>query len=380
MAEVQQATQKLRRVAAGLSPLRRRLLLWVGLPTLAALVYFGVLAADMYQSESKYTIQGTEIQGGGSLGSLIGALSVGGASGEFDARAVQEYILSRDVLRRLDSEQGFIRHHQEDAIDWVARIPADATFEEAYEYYDRLVDVRYDSQSGVSTLMVKAATAEDAQRFAHAILGYAEQMVNELSERARLDRMEFARTEVQAGEQRLGEARQAILELQREGEEIDPVESASAVFNIRSQLDVELSKARAELSQMESFMQPDSHRVQELKQKVASLEAQIARENLKLVDSQSQSLSASIARFEPLVLEKEFAEKAYESALASLEVARTEAAQQHRYLAIIVTPSAPDEPTHPRRILGILTVLALTLVAFGIISLMIAAAREHARL
>ena len=380
MAEVQQVTQKLRRAAAGLSPLRRRLLLWVGLPALAGLVYFGVLAANMYQSEAKYTIQGTEIQGGGSLGSLIGALSVGGGSGEFDARAVQEYILSRDVLRRLDSEQGFIRHHQEDAIDWVARIPADATFEEAYEYYDRLVDVRYDSQSGVSTLMVKAATAADAQRFAHAILGYAEQMVNELSERARLDRMEFARTEVQAGEQRLGEARQAILELQREGEEIDPVESASAVFNIRSQLDVELSKARTELSQIESFMQPDSHRVQELKQKVASLEVQIARENLKLVDSQSQSLSASIARFEPLVLEKEFAEKAYESALASLEVARTEAAQQHRYLAIIVTPSAPDEATHPKRILGILTVLALTLVAFGIVSLMIAAAREHARL
>ena len=42
----------------------------------------------------------------GSLDSLIGALSVSGGSNEYDARAVREYILSRDVLRRLDIEEG----------------------------------------------------------------------------------------------------------------------------------------------------------------------------------------------------------------------------------------------------------------------------------
>lgn len=364
----------------GLSPLVRKLLFWVVLPTSLAVAYFGFVATDMYQSESKYTIQGADMRSAGSLDSLIGALSVGGGNNEYDARAVREYILSRDVLRRLESEEGFISHHQDKAIDWVARIPADATFEDAYGYFGNLVDIGYDSQSGVSTLTVLASSAADAQRFAHAILRYAEQTVNELSERARLDRMEFARREVEAGEYRLAKARQAILELQREGEEIDPVESATAVFNIRSQLDGELSKARAELSQLESFMQPEAHQVQALRQKISSLEEQIRNENLKLVNTQSQSLSASIARFEPLVLEKEFAGKAYESALASLEVARTEAAQQHRYLATIVTPSAPDEATHPKRVLGALTVFVLALVAFGVLSLLIAAAREHAKL
>ena len=380
MAEIQKLAEKMRDAAAGQSPLRRRLLLWVGVPTLMASLYYGVLATDLYQSEAMYTIQGSDMRAGGGLDSLIGALSISGGSSEYDARSVQEYILSRDVLRRLEREEGFLGHHRDAAIDWLARIPADATFEQAYESYDDLVDVRYDSQSGVSELTVKATTAEDAQRFAYAILRYAETMVNELSERARLDRMEFALSEVKAGERRLARARQAILELQREGEEINPVESASAVFNIRSQLDVELSKARAELGQMESFMQPGAHQVQVLKQKVASLEEQIRKENLKLVDSQSQSLSASIARFEPLVLEKEFAEKAYQSSLTSLEVARTEAAQQHRYLAIIVTPSVPDEPTHPKRIWGVLTVFTLSLLAFGIVSLLLAAAREHSRL
>lgn len=127
-------------------------------------------------------------------------------------------------------------------------------------------------------------------------------------------------------------------------------------------------------------MQPESHQIQALKQKVVSLEEQVRNENLKLVDSKSQSLSASIARFEPFVIEKEFAEKAYASALTSLEIARTEAAQQHRYLATIVEPSVPDEPTHPKRLLGILAVVAVLLAAYGILSLLIAAAREHANL
>jgi capsular polysaccharide transport system permease protein len=152
------------------------------------------------------------------------------------------------------------------------------------------------------------------------------------------------------------------------------------VFNIRTQLEGELAKTRAELRQLESFMKPESHQVQSLRQKIVSLEEQIQNENLKLVDPQSQSLSASIARFEPLVLEKEFAEKAYESALTSLELARVEAAQQHRYLATIVSPSVPDEPTHPERILGILTVFAVALAVFGIVSLFVAAVREHAKL
>jgi capsular polysaccharide transport system permease protein len=338
------------------------------------------MATDLFESESKYTIQGSDFRSAGAIDSLFGALTSGGAVSEHDARTVQEYIMSRDVLRRLDREEGFIAHYSDPALDWVRRISPDATFEEAFEHYLGVVDIRYDTRSGVSTLRVKAASADDARRFALAILRYAEQMVNDMSERARLDRMEFARREVVAGESRLAQARYAILELQREGAEIDPKESASAVMGIRTQLDGELSKARAELRQTESFMRPDSHQVQVLKQRIASLEEQIARENLKLVDPQSSSLSASIARFEPLVLEKEFAEKAYESALASLEVARTEAAQQHRYLTIVVNPSVPDQPTHPQRALGILAVFALSAVAFGIFSLLIAAAREHARL
>ncbi|MCB1234312.1 MAG: hypothetical protein KDM91_04500, partial [Verrucomicrobiae bacterium] len=45
--------------------------------------------------------------------------------------------------------------------------------------------------------------------------------------------------------------------------------------------------------------------------------------------------------------EKEFAQRAYESALASLELARVDADRQHRYLVTIAQPSSPDSATYP---------------------------------
>lgn len=358
--------------------LARVFLIWVGVPVFLAVVYYGLLASDQYMSEAQYTIQSSEMQASMGLDSLISTGLLSGAGQ--DSLAMQAYVLSRDVLARLDRDHAVIAHYQSDAFDWLSRLDEDATFEQAFEHYRDMVDVQHDSQSGVSTLTVKAATAQDAQRFAGAILKYAEEMVNGLSERARIDRMSFATKEVKAGEERLAKARQAIVDMQLHGEEMDPEASASAVMAVRGELEGELAKATAELRELKAFMRDDSHRVVALKQRIASLEAQVESENKKLVDVKPRSLSASIARFEPLVVEKEFAQKAYESALASLELARSEAAQQHRYLAIVSIPSMPDEATHPERLLNVITVLVVSLLTLGVGSLLLAAIREHANI
>ena len=80
------------------------------------------------------------------------------------------------------------------------------------------------------------------------------------------------------------------------------------------------------------------------------------------------------------MVEKEFAQKAYESALAQLELARSDAARQHRYLATIASPSKPDEATYPRRVRSVLTVFVVSFLLMGIGALLSAAVREHARL
>lgn len=352
--------------------------IWVVLPTLGAVLYYGIIASDLYQSVSSFVIESAEARGAGSLESLIGAIP--GSGSAHDALAVREFILSRDMLARLDRELGFIQHYQDGNADWWSRLSPDSSFEDCYEYYQDKVNVSYDSLSGVLTLEVLAYSAERAQAFARAIIRNSEQMVNRLSERARLDGMRFAKEEVAEAEARLAKAREDVLRLQQEGADINPEQTASTVLSIRGSLQAELAKARAELNEARSFMHADAPKVIALTQRVRSLAQQVELENRRLVDPKKESLNTSVARFEPAMLEKEFSEKAYGSALSSLELARMEASRQHRYLATIAPPSAPDEATHPGRLLGVASVFFISVAVFGIVSLLVAAVREHARI
>jgi len=152
------------------------------------------------------------------------------------------------------------------------------------------------------------------------------------------------------------------------------------LLKIRNELEAEHIRSQAELTEVISYMREDSPKAIALKNRIESLQKQIDNENRRLISPDEDSLSSTIAGFEPLLVEKEFAEKAYESALTSLEIARADAAKQHRYLATIASPYAPDTATHPKRMMSILTVLLSTMLAFGIGSLLIAAIREHARI
>ena len=276
---------------------------WVGVPTLLAVLYYGLVASDYYQSEAKFSIQSIDRGSASSLESLMGALP--GVGSDKDAMMVRDYILSRDVLAKLDKEHGFLKHYQE-AGDWVSKLSGNATFEEGYDYYLSRVEVDFDIQSGVSTLLVRALNAAQAAEFAGAILGYGEQLVNELSHRAEVDSLDLARAEVQRGEERLSAARNAILSQQLVANEMNPAESAAAVMQIRGELEGELAKAQAELTEIASYMRADSPKAVALKNRIESLKKQVSRENSRLISTEDDSLSNSIAGFEPLVVEKEF--------------------------------------------------------------------------
>lgn len=356
-----------------------RLAMFVGVPTMLGALYYGLLASAQYQSESVFTLESADGRVGTGFETLLGALPASGATR--DLLVVRDYILSRDMLAHLTDEHGWAEHFQDPGADWWSRLSADASAEEIYEDYIGRVRVVHDSQSNALTLQVRAYSAEKARELANAILVASEQMVNEMSDRVRLDQMRFAEREVEKAEERFAKAREAVIALQREGAEINPLESATALMGIRAELEAELAKARAELDALRAVMQANAPKVLELQERVRSLARQVEAQRRRLVDTDdADGLNQQISRFEPIIVEKEFAQRALQSATASLELARVEAARQHRYLVTIATPSMPDEPTHPRRFWGVLTVFVLSLLITSIGGAIIASVREHAKL
>lgn len=357
-----------------------RLAAFVVAPTAASAIYYGALASDQFESFALFTVQSSEQRPALGVEGLLAGLATGASSSQ-DALSVRDYVLSRDMLLRLDKQHGFIAHFKSPQRDLLSRLRAAASFEESYEYFGHKVYADYDQASGAVTLRVRAFDAAKATELAQSVLSYSEEMVNKLSQRERRDRTGYAEADVKKAEARLVEARKIIVALQQKHADFNPQATATSAMEIRTLLEGELAKARAELMQLKSFMREDAPQVLAAGEKVKSLSAQVSGESRRLVDpSKPKGLNTSYADFEAAMVEKEFAQKAYESAMANLEVARADADRQHRYLAIIATPSSPDESTYPRRLRSVLSVFVLSFLLLGIGSLLAAAVKEHARL
>jgi capsular polysaccharide transport system permease protein len=363
---------------------RARRLLWrlswfVVLPTVIGALYYGFFATSQYESYSVFTIHSADTRPALAIESLLSG--VGSGSTGRDALSVRDYVLSRDMLAKLDKEHGFIAHYRSPSVDWISRLGADTSFEDAYEYFEDKVHADFDMTSGALTLRVRAFSAKKAHEFARAVLTYSEEMVNKLSERERHDRTHYAEVQVGKAEQRLTQSRKALLDLQRKHSEFNPLETAGAALTLRTQLEGELAKARAELMELKAFMQADAPRVKAAEERVRSISAQVGAETRRMVDPVREGgLNSSLPEFEAAMIEKEFAQKSYEAAMAALEIARSDAVRQHRYLATIASPSTPDESTHPRRWLSTVIVFVVSFLLLGIGTLISAAVREHARL
>ncbi|MCP5149649.1 MAG: hypothetical protein H6982_02780 [Chromatiales bacterium] len=356
--------------------LLRSFLLLVGIPTLVSAAYYGLLASDIYISETRYAIRsGDDTPAAGLLSSVFGGSA--GSSTSNDTIIVRDYILSRDMLRALQERLDLFAHYSSADVDILARMASDATEEEFLDHYRSMVDVTIDTSSNVTTLRVRAYDAAMSQRIATNLIDLSEQLVNRLSERITTDTLSFARREADEAETRVRDASDAVTRFRNETRSVDPSQETSAVLGIVTQLESQLASARADLAEAQAFMRTDTARVRSLATRVDALERQVNLERSRLAGQAGTELARLIDDYSPLVLSQKLAEQRYSSALTSLEVARAEAQRKLRYLIPFVSPELPDEALEPERVKKVFTVLLLSTLIYGIGGLVLAAIYDH---
>lgn len=361
-----------------LSGTLRTFLLLVMLPTALATTYYVGYASDIYVSESKYAIRaGDELP---QIGLLTGLFGGGGStSGGEDALIVRDYILSKDMLTELQARFDLRRHFSQSSIDWIARLPDEATEEKFLDYYRSMVDAAVDTTSGITTLNVKAFDPEMNQEIAKTILSLSEDLVNKMSKRITEDTLGFALGEVSDAEMRIRQASQDVTQFRKDSKLIDPTQETSSVLGIITQLETQLAASQTELAETRTFMQRDSSKMRTIESRIAALVAQVGTERARLAnEGGDDDLTRLIYGYEPLVLEQTLAEQRYTSALTALEAAQAEAQRKQKYLLAFVQPNFPDEALEPQRIRMILLVFVGATLAFAIGGLLISALKEHA--
>jgi len=351
-------------------------LLAVVVPTALAVLYYGLLASDVYVSESRFVVRSPDKPAATGLGVLLKSTAFSTAGDEI--YAADDYIQSRDALRALNRDGFVVRAYSAPNISIFDRfdpLRLDGSFESLYDYFRKRVGVNYDSTSSITTLTVRAYTPAAAQKLNGQLLGLAEDTVNRLNSRGRVDVVQLSQKEVQDAEEAERQAALALAQFRDASGIIDPEKQASVQLQMISKLQDELIGSRMQLLQLKSIA-PDNPQIPVLQTRVAGLTREIYRQ-LGLVAGSRRSLSATAAKYQRLQLDRDFAEKRLGAAMTSLQDAQAEARRKQAYVERIAQPSVPDKAEEPRRLRGIFATFILGLVAWAILSMLLAGVREH---
>lgn len=345
-------------------------------PTLIAVLYFGLIASDVYISESRFVIRSPDKRTPSALDSLFRSSGVSMAGDEIFA--VQTYIESRDALKALNKDGAVVKAYSKPSIDMFGRFGAmgsDTQFETLYKYYEKRVKVEHETPSTISTMHVRAYSPGDAYVMNEKLLQLAESLVNRINDRSREDLIKFATAEAAHAEGAAQQAAIALSSFRNKQGILDPERQATVQLQLISKLQDELISTKTQLLQLRAFT-PANPQIPVLQTRVTGLTREIDGEISKIAGDRD-SLAGAAVQFQRLTLENTFAEKQLASALASLQDARNEAARKQVYLERIVQPNIPDKSAEPRRWRGILSTLALGLVVWAILGMLLAGVKEH---
>ncbi len=106
------------------------------------------------------------------------------------------------------------------------------------------------------------------------------------------------------------------------------------------------------------------NQINSTKEQLATIEGSVGR------NKSGAALSAVIAEYEQLDLERQFAQTMLTSTMAALDTSRASAASQHLYITPYVRPSLPESSVYPRRVLTVATIAGLALIVW-LIGLMV---------
>ncbi|WP_136682247.1 capsule biosynthesis protein [Falsirhodobacter xinxiangensis] len=365
-----------RRRRRALLMLAARLAFFVLLPTIVAGWYFYRVATPLYSSKSEFVIQQAENPVVGGLGGMLRGTAMATSQ---DSMSVQGYLQSRDAMERLDRDLGFRAHFSDAHIDDLQRLAPDATFETAYKTYKRNVNISYDPTEGIVKMEVKATDPTTAVAFSDSLISYAEEQVDELTQRMREDQMAGAQEGYNLAEQKMLEAQERVVQLQEQYRVLSSEVEVTLITTQISTLETELLQDRLSLQQMEANPTPNIARMEPLKARISRLNEEIASLRARLTQSTEDNMSLAQVQSRLLMAQGdvETRQMMLAESLQSMETARMEVSRQTRYLSLSVRPLAADEPAYPRAFENTLVAMLIFAGIYLMISMTVAILREQ---
>ena len=362
-----------RRLLALLS--RHRLLGAAAIASLGAALYWGLIASDRYVSQAHVIIQRTDLAGS-QAGALDFGSLLGGSSNRPDQMLLRDYLLSTDMLRKLDAKLGLRAHYSSPARDPLSRLwfQSDEWF---HRHYLARTRVEYDDYAGVLLIDAEGYEPQVAHAIASMLVDEGGRFMNEMVRSMAQEQVGFLELQVERMRERTMRARRAVLAFQNKHGLLSPQATAESMAAVINQLEAKRTDLQTRRNALLGYLSPSAPAVIDVDLQIDAVEKQLARERPRLASNRGRTLNAAIEEFQRLQMLAEFESDVYKTGLASLEKGRLEAARTLKSVSALQSPTRPQYPLQPRRLYNSFVFALAAFLLAGVLHLLAAIVRDH---
>lgn len=345
------------------------------IPLAAVTIYELAYASDRYHSTSVVTITA----GTSAVPTLdLSMLGLPSTADSKDGLTLIAFASSIDMLQYLDDKLRLRKHYSNPAVDWLSRLPGNASLEDFHDYMSSTISVLQDRESHLITIEVQAFNRELARDIVNAILERSQTFVDKVNARVTDEQTKFFEKQLLLSESRLKEVKEQLLKFQRDNKLFNTDVEATMVNTNIAALEKVLIEKQGELTVSLVSLNENSPVIQVLRSQIDTIKKQLTTEKERLSGGSSGAVSELDAQYREIQFNLEFVGNLYKSNMTQLEQARIEAIQRLKYLIVVTQPSLADASLYPDRPYVIGTAAILLLMVYFVLSLLIAIIREHA--
>ena len=361
------------RAKATLGRIGRRLGVFVAIPTACAAIYYGAIASPIYATYSEFVIQKPE------SATTSQSPASNSLSGNQDAISVQGFMMSRAAFEAMDEMEQFREHFSDPSVDFLQRLPKDASSEQAYRAFQRHVDVAFDPMEGVVRMRVEAMDPQVSRDISLTLISLAEEHLDRMTSDLRRDQVSSAIQARDRATADVEEIQNLLIQRQEEFSVLSGDLEMSIIQEQISKLESELTEAMMEHQELMFNLRPNQARIDNVESRIELLRQGIEDKRSRIAKANEAGVSIARAQSELTILEAELnsRQEVKKESILALQRARTEANRQARYLSMGVEPTLPGSAEGPRPLISTLKAFGVFLGLYLFCSLTIGLVREH---
>jgi len=313
--------------------------------------YLWTTAVDQYGSKVGFSVRREDTSS--ALEVLSGLTSLSGSSSS-DTDILYEFLQNQKLVADMNRDLDLQKMWSAPEDDFVFKLKDNASIEELLAYWNRMVRISYGAGSGLIEVEALAFTAEEAHLISQTLFEKSSDMINELSDVARMDAIRYAREELDEALERLKQARATLTQFRNANQIVDPEIDIRTQAGLIGNLQNQQAEALIDFDLLQGSTSEKDPRLRQASRRLEVIENRISQERKKLGEGEALGDGTGFADllgdYERLVVDREFAEKSYVSALATYDSALAESRRKTRYLAAYLKPTLAETAAYPKRL------------------------------